>query len=257
MTATSAARLATILISAVLPEAMRAQQQLDANLYAYFDWSGGPFRQNLDQQLMVKQKAKASYWAMIWNLSTSKGGGYMGLQTDGNRFDGSQGDTAIFSLWGAQKSEGPGCGKFGGEGTGLSCRLAYPINTDRWYRLRVWKISADSTGVWWGAWVLDETTGKDSYIGKIQVPAAQATMSDHANFSEYYGSPVESPNLVPQSTVYWTAPGADQISPGKYRFTSTFKEGTKAKGTTGSVTNTGAVKTPLGPAVAVRIIQGG
>ena len=197
---------------------------------------------------MVEQKAKASYWAMIWDLPGSEGGGYMGLQTDGNRFDNTTGDTAIFSLWGAKKAEGPGCGKFGGEGTGLSCRLAYPINKARWYRLRVWKVSADAGGVWWGAWILDESTAKDELIGKIQVPAGQSTMSGHANFSEYYGAPVASPRLVPQSIVLWAAPAADQISKGKYRFNSTFKEGTRAKGTTGSVTNTGA---------AVRIVQGG
>ena len=83
----SAARLAAILISATLPATISAQQQQDANLYAYFKWSGGLFAQNLDQQLMVKQKARASYWAMIWDLSTAQGGG--GLADPAHRRPGS------------------------------------------------------------------------------------------------------------------------------------------------------------------------
>lgn len=131
------------------------QQQLNANLYAFFNWTGGPFGQNLDQELIIRQKAASSYWAMIWQMLNTTNGGYLGLQTNGNRFDGSTGDTAIFSVWGATKARGPGCGAFGGEGNGLSCRIAYPIAMNHWYRLRVWKVSANKSGVWWGAWVED------------------------------------------------------------------------------------------------------
>jgi hypothetical protein len=82
-------------------------------------------------------------------------------------------------------------------------------------------------------------------------------LSGHANFSEYYGPPLAAPNLVPRSTVYWITPAADQVSPGKYRFVSTFRNGTKACGTTGSVTDVGKVKTPLGPNNTIRIVQVG
>jgi hypothetical protein len=80
--------------------------------------------------LRVPVKATASYWAANWNWTDASYGGYIGLQTNGNRADDSAGDTAIFSLWNANGG-GPGCIRFSGEGTGMSCRLAYPIKTDR------------------------------------------------------------------------------------------------------------------------------
>jgi hypothetical protein len=118
-------------------------------------------------------------------------------------------------------------------------------------------VSADARGVWWGAWVLDETSGVETYLGKLQVGAAETSLSGHANFSEYYGPPVAAPRLVPQSTVLWSIPGGDEEAPSKYRFTATFKEGTKARGTTGAVTEAGAVETPQGKTRAVRIVEGG
>ncbi|MES2394129.1 MAG: DUF3472 domain-containing protein [Acidobacteriota bacterium] len=233
-----------------------AQQQQNANLYAYYNWSAnGPFMQNLDQELVIRQKAHSTYWSMIFSMPSSDGG-YLGLQTDGNRFDKSTGDTAIFSLWGAIKSNGPACGDFGGEGTGLSCRLAFPITPNHWYRLRVWKVSANSRGVWWGAWIMDETTNQETYLGQIEVGPKQNSMSDQANFSEFYGAPVASPNLVPRSIAVWSTPAADEISPGSYQFNSTFKSGTKADGTTGSVVAFPLVS-PLKHTQAVRITQGG
>ena len=244
----------------LISTAAMAQQQQDANLYAYFNWTGGPFGQNLDQRISVVQKAKATYWAMIWDMDhapSGNSGGYMGLQTDGTRFDGSKGDTAIFSIWGARKSEGAGCGKFGGEGTGMSCRAAFPIIAGRWYRLRTWKLREEAQGVWWGGWVLDETTGVETHLGNLLAGRGQSTLSGHANFSEYYGSPVASPQMVPKSIVLWSTPSADETAPGKYRFTSTFEKGTKAKGTTGSVTNAGRIDTGHGTVMAVRIVQGG
>ena len=66
------------------------------------------------------------------------------MQTNGNRFNGTTGDTAIFSLWNANATSGPSCGVFGGEGNGYSCRLAYPISTSTYYRYRVWRLGADS-----------------------------------------------------------------------------------------------------------------
>ena len=160
---------------------------------------------------------------------------------------------------GAQpKPPGQSCGAFGGEGTGLSCRLAYPIAVGSWYRLRVWKISASSAGVWWGAWVEDETTKVDSPLGQILVPANQSFMSNQANFSEYFGAPVAAPKLVPQSQVVWSSPSADQVTPGKYSYTSTFSHGTKGAGTTGSVRGGIRINTPvLHNLLGVQIVQGG
>ncbi len=238
-----------------------AAQQQDANLYAYFKWDGRPYFQNMDQQLSVRKKAAYTYWAMVWQMDHGPGsaGGYMGLQTNGSRFDGSHGDTAIFSIWGSTGHDGPSCGKFPYEsgGTGFSCRVPYPINIDHWYRLRVKKVSEDARSVWWGAWVLDETTGTETYIGKLKVAATETSISGQMNFSEYYGDAVARPDLVPQSIVYWTSPSADLTASGNYQFNSVFSNGTRAKGTTGSVKAIGPVNTPAGVKEVVQIIQGG
>ena len=101
---------------------------------------------NVDQQMMVEQQAPATYWAMLWNWQGASYGRYLGLQTNGNRLDGTTGDTALFSLWDANAASGPNCGNFGGEGSGYSCRLAYPIATNRYYRYRIWRGSADAGG---------------------------------------------------------------------------------------------------------------
>jgi hypothetical protein len=63
--------------------------------------------------------------------------------------------------------------------------------------------------------------------------------------------------MAAQSTVLWSDPCGDEEAPGKYRFTATFKEGTRAKGTTGAVTDAGAIETPKGSTRAVRIVEGG
>jgi len=130
-------------------------QHLNANRSVDWRFTGSGFV-NVDQLVSVVTRADASYWAMqwAWTDTSQSTGGYMGLQTNGSRFDGSSGDTAIFSLWNANASSGPGCGRFSGEGSGLSCRLAYPVYDDgNWYRLRVWRLQSDAGGQWWGAWI--------------------------------------------------------------------------------------------------------
>ena len=111
-------------------------------IHLYSEWAfqgSGSGYWNVDQQMKVEQRAPATYWAMLWNWQGASHGGYLGLQTNGNRLDGTTGDTAIFSLWDANAASGPNCGTFGGEGSGYSCRLAYPIAANRYYRYRVWR----------------------------------------------------------------------------------------------------------------------
>jgi len=239
------------------PSVAGAAQQQNANLYAYWNWSpAGSFGQNLDQELSIGRKASSTYWAMSWRLDNSNPG-YMGLQTNGNRFDNTVGETAIFSEWGSDNYRGPSCGRFPYEsgGTGYSCRLPYTIKVGAWYRLRTWKVSQDGTGAWWGAWILDESTGTDTQIGQLHIPGAGTTISQHSNFSEYFGTSVASPNAVPASTAYWTQPVADLGSSG-YRYSASYAYGTIGTGTVGSVTPYGTVQTGLGTTNAVRVQQG-
>ncbi len=239
-----------------------ASQHRNAWVYTNWSWSGDDFGQNLDQELRVTKRARSSYWATNWRWSGSADGGYLGLQTNGNRLDGTSGDTAIFSLWNAHRAEGSSCDAFAGEGEGLSCRAAHPIATGHWYRLRVWKLDTyQDEGVtyrWWGAWVLDETAGVETPLGKISVPDSLATVTDQSNFSEYFGKPLPHVYDVPRSVVWWTTPAADYDGSGAYAHTSTFASGQVGPGTTGAVSDAEVdLTTPLGDAKAVRVRMGG
>ena len=163
-------------------------------------------------------------------------GGYIGLQTNGNRSDGSVGDTANFSLWNSIAASGPtqkACGK-NAEASGFNCAAAFPVKEDTWYRLRVWKGSSDSKGQWWSAYVLNEGTGKDTWIGSIEVAASHQYMTTIQNFSEYFGPAVPC-NKVPMSIMDFTQPAGDLVSNNAYRYYSTYTNYTKASCTGGSV----------------------
>ena len=72
------------------------------NAYQYVGWEfTGTGFSSIDQDIRVTRKANATTWAQTWSWTDSDTGGYIGLQTAGERFDGTKGDTAIFSLWDA------------------------------------------------------------------------------------------------------------------------------------------------------------
>lgn len=182
-------------------------QHLRAASYADWNYSGSSRIYNVDQTLYVVNKARSTYWAMdwAWSNTSASSGGYMGVQTNGNRNDGSTGDTALFSLWNANGSRGSNCGAFGGEGTGLSCRLPYTIYGDGTsYRLRLWRLESDAQGQWWGAWIKDSRRG-DKKIGELRVPNSASTVAHANNFAEYYGSRLTC-DTVPESMVNWGQP---------------------------------------------------
>jgi len=214
--------------------AQEVAQHQQANIYTNWDFGGATGFWNIDQLVQISHKAPSSFWAMFWGFtSTPNEGGYMGLQANGHRFDGSQGDTAIFSLWGANGVRGPGCGTFTGEGQGYSCRVAYTIDSQAYYRYRVWRMEADVDGQWWGAWIQDQTTGTDTYLGSIRVASHKILMTPPGNLSEYFGPAVPCDD-VPMSTVIVTQPAANQLSPGYYEHGSTYNNVSRASCTGGA-----------------------
>ncbi len=215
-----------------LPSTAPAAQHQNGHLYVYWSWAGSGFW-NVDQHVWIGLKAPVTYWAQYWTWTGASYGGYIGLQTDGVRFDGSRGDTAIFSLWNSNGSSGPSCGVFGGEGTGHSCKLAYPISAGRYYRYRVWRLNADSLGQWWGGWMKDEATGVETYIGSIRVAASHQLIAPPMNFTEYYGDAV-SCDSVPTSIVYWTQPAGNHLGSGVYEYGSAYSGGYRGPCTGGS-----------------------
>jgi hypothetical protein len=233
------------------PAQAQPQHQWGA-MYADWNFDGSTGFWNVDQQIQVTRKAGSTYWAMTWSFTAGdEGGGYLGVQTDGNRFDGSTGDTAIFSLWNADASRGPSCGTFAGEGEGRSCRAAYRIDPQVDYRLRVWRLENDGVGQWWGGWIRDQSSGREIDLGQLRVDSAKTLMSPPSNFTEYFG-PARSCDAVEISTVYFTQPAANQSAPDVYAVGST-PGATRRADCTGGV----AEVVDLGWTKAVKVTMGG
>jgi len=229
----------------------RGQQQ-NANLASYWAFQGsGTGYWNVDQQMTVEQRAPSTYWAMQWNWLGASYGGYLGLQTNGSRLDGTTGDTAIFSLWNANAVSGANCGVFGGEGSGYSCRLAYPITVNTYYRYRLWRGASDAGGQWWGAWIQNTSTGADTYLGSIRVSGGNTLATGVLNFVEYFGTAVTC-STVPRSQAVWTQPAANSQGGGRYQYSSQYAEMAK-----GSCTGGNAISVSLGWTSGVRVVLGG
>ena len=163
--------------------------------YVWYEWPEPPVHPdlsgffNVDVELTIQTAAPPGYglfWAHQFMFKeqvddpNAQPGGYIGLQ-QGSGWASGAGKIAIFSIWDALDAEaGPGfsCSPFGGEGEGWSCRGQYGWMTGRKYRLRVWVLGTQMTAVdgvvcecqWFGAWVMDITTGIETYIGRILVP---------------------------------------------------------------------------------------
>jgi hypothetical protein len=150
------------------------------------------------------------FWAHQFQLDGGEGG-YLGLQTKGNRADGSLGKMAIFSIWDAVEAEGAGpegsgAVRFGGEGTGWSCRIPYRWVAGDTYRLRVWT----EGGGWWSATVADEGSGQAHAIGRIRVPGDWGRLGSWSvMWTEYYGPPLRRCTDLAHSCAVFGTPTAE------------------------------------------------
>jgi hypothetical protein len=156
------------------------------------------------------------FWAHQFQLIGGQGG-YLGLQTKGDRADGTLGKMAIFSIWDALEAEGAapdgsGAVRFGGEGTGWSCRIAYHWAAGHAYRLRV---ETDHPG-WWSATVADEHSGVASPIGRIRVPGSWGRLATWSvMWTEYYGRPLRRCADLAHSRATFGTPTADTVDGGR------------------------------------------
>ena len=145
------------------------------------------------------------FWAHQFRLIDGAGG-YIGLQTKGNRADGSLGKMAILSIWDAVEAEGPGTTRFSGEGSGWSCRIPYQWQAGRAYGLRVWTPG----GGWWAGAVRDEATGEVHELGGIRVPEHWRNLDTWSiMWTEYYGQPLNTCKDLAHSSVVFGTPTAD------------------------------------------------
>lgn len=247
------ARAFGLCLGLMLALAVSAAQHEYAYLYVNWKTSTTTTYNRLEQRLQVSQKAPASFWASSWTWANSSYGGYVGLQTDGSRADGSVGDTVIFSIWNATAANG-NCLPFGGEGVGYSCRLPYSINTAHKYKFRVQKSTAvaDPTGgQWWDAYIRNESTGTESKIGSLQAGSADTSFNLPQNFSEYFGPAMPSCGEVPVSVALWSKPTLKPVT-GYFSVTPSLKSSERGHCTGGS-----AVATLVNFQSVVKVTLGG
>ncbi len=246
-------RVLTCLAFLLLASAAHAAQH--QNAFLYVDWRTNYTTQSyarFEQSVQVAQKAPASFWASTWTWKNSSTGGYLGLQTDGNRVDGSVGDTVIFSIWNATAARG-NCQPFDGEGVGYSCRLAWTINPARKYRLRIQPSvnAADPAGQWWDAYIRDESTFVETRIGSLRASSSDTSFLLPRNFSEYFGSQMPTCDDVPVSIAQWSKPTLKPLT-GYLSVTPTYGSSFRGDCTGGS-----AISTYVGFQSVVKVTLGG
>ena len=143
------------------------------------------------------------FWAHQFRTEAGEGG-YIGLQTWGNRADGSLGKMAIFSFWDTLDAEGPGVVRFGGEGVGWSCRIPFYWDAGTAYRLAVTAVGEDADAITWAASV----DGQE--FGRIRAPAKWGRLGTWSvMWTEYYGGPLATCADLPYSRVTFSTPVAD------------------------------------------------
>lgn len=179
--------------------------------YSWWYWpasSSGYY--NFDERLTIVGHSPGTHYFWAHQIGFVGGdGGYLGLQV-GSYPNNTK--IALFSLWGANAADGPNCGLFIEGGAGYTCRLdPYDWVTKRAYRLRVWALTADSLGMWWGAWVQDTKTGADSYVGKIPVPTSWGWLRGDwsVSWTEYFGAWPDTCSELPWARAQFGFPTAD------------------------------------------------
>ncbi len=131
-------------------------------------------------------------------------GGYLGLQTEGTQ---PTGKIAIFSIWGATSSSGPG---YNGSGTEsgeayYTSRINYPWVINNTYKLSINLSSQSGGSETWSATIDDLTTNTFNLIGNIVVPSSRGNLYDISNtFHERYSGATTSCSDMQESEVEFT-----------------------------------------------------
>jgi len=141
--------------------------------------------------------APTTFWSSQFNFKEQPdSGGYIGVQVDGYAFDLGSGEIAIFSLWNAVHAvPAPGavCGKFGGEGEGLSCRTRIQVRSGHSYKVAVERTVSVRKWAEFRGSVQNLTTGESHPLGTIRVPGRVSLIAP-ANFIEYFGPTLACPD---------------------------------------------------------------
>ena len=186
--------------------------------YIHFYWPSSPVYENgqsgfynFDVNLTIEEAPKKGnyYWAHQFQFKNPGDGGYMGLQLV------NENKIAIFSIWNALEAEASPDGykvEFSGEGEGWSVRIPFEWEEKTTYTLRVWELSSSNepnADEWWGAWIVNQETQKDTYVGKIKVPGSWNWLDSWSvSWVEYFGY-VEDCDSLPYARARFEFPSAD------------------------------------------------
>jgi len=192
-----------------------AQYNWPQPLPVYWDYHTGFFNFDIFLTIDIEPKIKSDYfWAHQFKFIEGNGG-YLGLQTSGSIQGQKVGKMAIFSIWDAIEAEpglGATCEYFTGEGEGWSCRIPYEWIEGRTYCLRIWELCCAELPLedeWWSAWIIDTSTGQETFIGKIKIPSSwQWLNASSIVWVEYYGQ-VNGCNAIPYAKARIEHPTAD------------------------------------------------
>ena len=163
------------------------QQHQNGNMYLYYTVSNNNYH-NIDQEITPQTIAPGTFWALTFGLNELSNGGYIGIQTD---YSDAKKGMFIFSIWNAVEAvkgdKESFTVDFGGEGIGKSCRISIPLIESHTYRLRIWQLESNSSGTYFGAWILDKSIDKEYFLGKIKTNKESTLSNRVSNFVEYYG----------------------------------------------------------------------
>jgi hypothetical protein len=177
----------------------KAQAQ-NANVHQW--WNTSALAWNVDQKVWSEGMSDGTYFSTYITFANVDYGAYMGYQQLGGGVR-----QVIFSVWNATASQagaGANCQTFGGEGTGGQCILPFEFQNGRWYTSRMWRLSRDSSGTWWGAWILDDAGGQ-TYIGSHLAPPEAGDINAVDSFDEYFGEAAPC-NAIPWSSATFLKP---------------------------------------------------
>ena len=179
--------------------------------YSNWYWPDNPDGYyNMDQRMTVLGHGAGAHHFWAHQFAYVNGdGGYLGLQAGSSP---NNTKIALFSIYGATGATGGACGPFTeGTATGYTCRIdPFAWVTGRAYRLRIWTLSKDTTGEWWGAWVQDTVTGVDSHIGTIRVPLTWGWLGAWStSWTSYFGASPATCDDLPWGKAQFDSPTAN------------------------------------------------
>lgn len=183
-------------------------------VYTQWIWPNEPKGfTSMSHRLKIEANNPATkfFWAHQFKIIGGDGG-YIGLQSSGNRVNGTVGKTAVFSIFSSGLAGTSGncivqqAGFDGYNTSGTSCRIPYEWEIGKIYQMKVAQTRSDATGKWWTAYVIDSSTGIKTFIADIKVPTTWQGINISLNWTEYFGPKLTTCDDLPYSRVRFYTP---------------------------------------------------